>query len=214
MMTYLPKPNESSFVPPPAGSFPAVCYRILDLGTQQTSYKGQPRKSHKILVSWELKDEEAVTDDGFPMSVHQQYTWSMHEKAALRRDLESWRGKKFTDADFGTDGFNIKKLLGVPCFLGIVHDEKEGNTYANISAISKLPKNMTVGETINPLTHSWLEPGLFDKAVFAELSDRLQEKIKASPEYQLLMNGAPEHVIDADRNASPTHPAFDDEIPF
>ena len=205
-MTYLPKPNEGgTFVPPPAGTFPAICYRILDLGTQQTSYMGKPKRAHKILISWELKDEEAKTEDGQPMTVHQSFTWSMHEKASLRKVLESWRGKTFTESDFGPGGFDVRKLLGVPCFLGIVHAEKDGNTYANISAISKLPKGMSAGEPINKPLYMWIEEGLFDRDEFLKLSERLQEKIKSSPEYQAMTNGhAPqEHVIDGDFHSDP-----------
>jgi hypothetical protein len=210
-MTHLPKPSEGgSFSPPPAGTFPAVCYRIIDLGTQQTTWQGKPKKAHKVLISWELHDPEAMTEDGKPMSVHQQYTWSMHEKSRLRHDLESWRGKAFSDADFGPGGFDVKKLLGVPCFLGIVHDTKDGTTYANISAISGLPKNFDKPKAVNALAYSWIEDGLFDRAVFATLSDKMQEKIKSSPEYQILENGGvSEHVSDAGHR-----PDLDDPIPF
>lgn len=214
---HLPRPNEGgSFTPPPSGTYPAICYRILDLGTQQTTYKGQPKRAHKILLSWEIKDEEAVTDDGQPMSIHQQYTWSMHEKAALRKALESWRGKAFVDSDFGPGGFDIRKLLGVPCLLGITHTVNDGNTYANITAISKLPKGMEAGELVNKPIYMWLEKGLFDREEFAKLSERMQDKIKSSPEYHELLNGRPiEHIADGDVAAgAPVHPAFDDEIPF
>lgn len=187
-MPRLPAPS-STFAPPPAGTFPAICYRILDLGTQQSSYMGKPRKAHKILISWEIKDDEAVMDDGRPMSIHQNYTWSMNEKANLRKDLESWRGKAFTEADFGENGFELADLLGVGCFMGVVHKEGDGGTiYANISAISKLPKGMTVPPLVNKKLILWLDE-TFDKAAFAELSEGMQNKIKGSPEYQSVVEG-------------------------
>ena len=155
-MPKLPAPS-SSFAPVPAGTYPAICYRILDLGTQKTSYMGRPDLKHKILISWEIKDDECVMEDGRPMSIHQNYTWSMNEKANLRKDLESWRGKAFTDADFGPDGFELNDLLGVGCFMGIVHKEDGGTTYANISAISKLPKGMTVPPLVNKKLSLWLD---------------------------------------------------------
>jgi hypothetical protein len=204
-MPKLPSPS-STFTPPPAGTFPTVCYRILDLGTQTGSYMGKPRVAHKILISWEIKDDDAVMDDGRPMSIHQQYTWSMNEKAALRKDLESWRGKRFTDADFGEDGFDLADLLGVGCFMGIVHKEVEGNTYANISAISKLPKGMTVAPLVNKPLILWLDQ-TFDKEAFAELSEGMQNKIKASPEYQSVVEGK---KLPTDNSRGP----LDDEIPF
>jgi len=206
-MPRLPAPS-SNFTPPPAGTYAAVCYRILDLGTQQSSYMGKPRTAHKILVSWEIKDEEAVMEDGRPMSIHQNYTWSMNEKANLRKDLESWRGKAFTEADFGENGFELSDLLGVPCFMGVVHKDVDGTTYANISAISKLPKGMTVAPLVNKKQIIWLDE-TFDLAAFEELSDGLKNKIKSSPEYQEIVEGKappPEGCARAS--------ALDDEIPF
>ena len=62
---------------------------------------------------------DELMEDGKPFIVQQRYTWSMSEKAKLRADLESWRGKAFEERDFGT--FNIKNVLGKPCVLTIVH---------------------------------------------------------------------------------------------
>jgi hypothetical protein len=199
---YLPKPGEGgTFTPPPAGTFPAICYRIIDLGTHEVpGYQGGPQThKHQVMISWELKDEEAVTEDGKPMTMHKTYTWSMHEKATLRKHLEAWRGKAFNEADFGDGGFNVKKLLGVACFMGVVHsDGKDGNTYANISAISKLPKGMDPGAPVNPLTYLALEHGGFDEEVFMGLSDKLQLKIKSSPEYQKMKTGVVDHFSNGD----------------
>ena len=215
---YLPKPNDSSFTPAPAGTFPAICYRVVDLGTQDTTYKGQPKRAHKVLISWELKDEEAIfqdpeTGETKPMSVHQQYTWSMGEKANLRKALESWRGLKFTESDFGPGGFDVRKLIGQPCILGIVHSESGDKTYANISAISKLPKAMK--DTIGPLTNEkqflWLDEGLFDQAMFDKLSDKMKEKIMASPEYRTLNSNGEHHGDDETENPAGD---LDDPIPF
>jgi hypothetical protein len=33
---YLPRPSESNFRPVPAGTWPAICYRVVDLGTQES----------------------------------------------------------------------------------------------------------------------------------------------------------------------------------
>lgn len=224
-MPALPKPTEGgSFTLPPEGTFPAICYRVLDLGTQQSSYNGEAKRAHKMLISWELKDEEAVTEDGQPMTVHQQYTWSMHEKSALRRDLESWRGKKFTDDDFfgGAKPFDIRNILGCACLLSIVHATKGEKTYANITSVSKPLRGMDPGALTNPPILIWLDEADFNKEEFANLSERLQEKIKSSPEYHELMRGRPqqsEHIADADAAQAATaganrHPAFDDSIPF
>ena len=41
--------------------------------------------------------------DGKPFLVRRRYTASLHEKSALRKDLESWRGRAFTNVEL--DGF-------------------------------------------------------------------------------------------------------------
>lgn len=189
---YLPKPSEGgNFSPVPAGTYPAICYRVIDLGTQTTTYNGERKSAHKVMLSWEITDPETKMEDGRPFVISERYTWSMHEKATLRKALEGWRGTPFKDEDFGEGGFNIKKLLGVGCLLSVLHREKDGKTFANISAIMKLPKGMNAGTLTNEFVYIALVPELFDRAEFAKLSDSLQDTIKASPEYQDLM--APRH---------------------
>jgi len=212
---HLPKPTEGGdFTPPPAGTFPAICYRFIDLGTQQTTYKGEQKEQHKILLSWELKDEECMMEiEGqmLPMTIHQRFTWSMHEKAVLRKTLESWRGAKFKDSDFGPGGFDVKNLLGKPCLLAIVHATSGDKTYANVSSVLKLAKGMQAGHLVNPTAFLSLERGEFRQEVFDQLSDGLKSAIKKSPEYHDLFRpgaGAETRAV-AGRSS-----IEDDEIPF
>lgn len=177
---YLPQPTEGDFELVPAGTHMAVCYRIIDLGTQQTTFNGQAKEQHKILISWELPEE--LMADGRPFSISNRYTWSMSEKANLRKHLESWRGFPFTDKDFGPNGFNIKNVLGKSCLLAIIHTEGE-KQYANIVSVSRLMKGMTARPATNPLAYLWLSPGNFDEDVFQGLGDYWKDLIKKAPEY-------------------------------
>lgn len=181
---FIPKPNETTdFVPPPAGTHLAVCYRFIDLGTQETEYQGQKKHQRKVLMGWELPDE--LMEDGKPFVIQQRYTWSMSDKAKLRADLESWRGRAFEEKDFGT--FNIKNVLGKPCVLTIVHTVKNGKTYANIAAVGKPMKGMNSPQPVNPIQYFSLED--FDATVYATLSQGLQAVVAKSPEFQKLTNG-------------------------
>lgn len=184
---YLPPPTEGDFELPPAGTHLAVCYRVIDLGTQQGSYMGKPNEKHKVLVSWELPEEKMK--DGRPFTISQRYTWSMSDKAILRKHLEAWRGKAFTDADFGPSGFNIKNIIGVGCLLTITHTDKEGKSYANISSIGKLMKGMQTPPLVNETAYLWLHPDHWSPEVFHKLSGGLQETIMKSPEYRQVVNG-------------------------
>lgn len=185
---HLPQPNDTQFELPPAGTHLAVCYRVIDLGTQETTYMGQAKRQHKILLSWELPDEKMADDR--PFTISKRYTWSMSEKASLRSDLESWRGIPFTEKDFGEGGFDIKNTIGKACLLTIMHEEKNGKTYANITAISRLMKGMKAPETTaNEQIYLWLHESRWEPSTFHKLSQGIQGTIMQSPEYKALANG-------------------------
>lgn len=138
-MPIIAKETGSNFKPAPAGVWAAVGCDVVDLGMVKTSYPGRPDQvQHKIRVVWQLADvDEAI---GKRPIVNQRYTLSLHEKASLRRDLESWRGRAFTPAELS--GFDVEKVIGVPCLLNIVHNVNKGVTYANVSSIMPIPKGM------------------------------------------------------------------------
>lgn len=188
---FLPKPNETSFETPPAGAFPARCYRFIDLGTQPKDWMGNTQLKHMIMLSWELPTELMV--DGRPFSIHQRFVWSMSEKSSLRKYLESWRGQKFTENDFGEGGFNTEKLIGATCTLSIVHAVKGDKTYANISAVSRMMKGVEIPEMVNePIYFSLAD---FNQVTFDKLSQSLKETIARSPEYQKIIDGRKEDHI-------------------
>lgn len=140
------------------------------------------------------------------MVIHERYAWSMHEKSTLRKHLEAWRAKPFVESDFGKGGFDVRKLLGAPCMLSIIHNVTNDRTYANISGIAKLAKGLNVGELVNDKVFVSLDPDEFDRAAFATLPDSLKTTIMASPEYRrLFSNGG-----DQSRGEAP----LDDQIPF
>jgi hypothetical protein len=187
---HLPIPSEGGeFAPPPAGAFAAICHRFIDLGTQTTTFNNETKRQRKVMLTWELTDPDERMEDGRPWTISQRYTWSMHEKSTLRKTLESWRGKSFEESDFGPGGFDVRKLLGAPCLLSLVHAEKGDKTYTNISAVTKLPKGMQPGTQVNESVYFSLDD--YDSATFHKLSESLQNTIKQSPEYQAL--GKPKH---------------------
>ena len=201
-----PNTGGGDFEPPPAGNHRAVCYRVIDLGTQQTEYQGQTKYQRKIMLSWELCDEIMPARGDFgpkPFSMSQRYTFSSHEKAVLRQHLESWRGVPFQDSDFGPGGFDIRNVLGKSCLLNVVHEIKNGKTYANIKAIGKMPKGMTPGVSVNPEVYFSLEPIAFSQTTFDTLSEGLRNTIMKSPEWAALQrppgrdhDEPPPHVTD------------------
>lgn len=212
MSLVMPKPNDAEFELPPAETHLAVCYRVIDLGTQEVKWQDKIKKQHKILLSWEFP--EARMSDGRPFSIHQRYTLSASDKATLRKHLESWRGKPFTEEEFGV--FDLGKLLGAGCLINVIHQTSGDKTYANIGGILKLLKGTKVPKPENETIYFSL--GNFDQAVFDKLPDGIKQIIQKSPEYAMAINPLPDH--DDDYGASrivmrdPSHPGDALDVPF
>lgn len=210
MALTMPAETGGTFERCPEGNHVAVCSSIIDKGTQLVQYVGQPDKTQRqVFISWEISGE--LQEDGGLFYIGKSYTLSSHEKSNLRKDLESWRGVKFTDADFGPGGFELKRVLGVACMLNVVHTEKDGKTYANIATIARLPKGMRSPPLTEPPIFFSLEEEEFDVRVFEGLSDKMQEKIAQSPEYQARRRG---NIQQIDVRAVPGVQPDDEEIPF
>jgi hypothetical protein len=130
----------------------------------------------------------------------------------LRKDLESWRGRKFEDADFGPNGFSIEKLLGVPCMIAVTHADSKGSTYANVTAVMGVPRGTQIPPAVNPLVFLGLDKAEFKKEIFDNLSEGLQKTISASPEYAELTNPRPRPAPPKPVQAATD--IDDDAIPF
>lgn len=126
-----------TFEPAPAGVHQGVCVDVVDLGLLKVTWQGKESLKPKVNLAWQLAEDR---DDGKPFLVFKRYTLSMHEKAALRKDLESWRGKPFTDEE--GKAFDVERLLGVNCLLNITHNDVKGTTYANVTSVMPLMKGM------------------------------------------------------------------------
>ncbi len=194
----------------PSGTIVGICYRVIDIGTQQSKPEYGSKRQKKITLSWELP-EEKMADGVRVFSIHKRYTLSLHEKAVLRHDLESWRGRPFTDEEL--KGFDISNLLGKPCLLGIVHEDSGGKTYANISSILKLPKGMPAPAQVNESVQFDLDN--FNQEIYDSFSDSLKATIAKSPEYgELKGTHKPEpNTIDG-REFAPVDASLSDDIPF
>ena len=140
---------------PEAGTVQAVCCAVWDLGLQKTVYMGDEKVQHKIIVAWEITqliDNPESEYHGKPYMLNRKYTLSLGEKANLRKDLESWRGIPFT-ADELKNGFDLERLYGVNCYIGIKHEADRNDAskvYANVTAILPLPKGVEKIQPVRP----------------------------------------------------------------
>lgn len=127
----------TDFEPVAEGMHDAICYAVIDIGTQFSEMFSS--FSHKIMIGWELPNDRIdMEKDGeqrnLPRVVSNQYSLSLHEKSGLRKDLISWRGRNFTHEEEA--GFDISKLLSVNCQLQIIHKEKKkGGVFAKVNMV-------------------------------------------------------------------------------
>lgn len=208
-MSIMANNSGTNYAPVPAGTYAARCYSMIHVGTVLENYLGEEKELNKVRITWELPTELKVfrEENGEqPYSVSKEFTLSMHEKANLRKFLESWRGRGFTDEE--VKSFDVTKLLGKPCLISIIHKtSKQGSQYAVISSCSTLPKGMECPDQINPsFEFSW---EMFDREKFDNLPDWLKDKMKTSNQYKLFIQ--PEHT---EVNAESNNLATDDDLPF
>ena len=137
MPIYAKSSGGTQYAPAPSGTFAAVAVDVVDLGQIKVSWGGKEKSQHKITIVWQIDEDR---DDGKPHTVRKRYTLSLHEKAQLRKDLESWRGRPFTDEEL--QGFDVETIIGVGCMISIIHAAKDGSTYANVASVSRMPKGM------------------------------------------------------------------------
>ena len=181
----------------PTGNHVARCIALIDLGTQHGEYQGRPNTRNQVLIRWELSNE--LMTDSKPFSVSRFYTNSLSEKANLRKDLESWRGRAFTADEL--ERFDLQTILGKPCMLNVVQNDKGR---AVVSSIATIPKGMSAPDCINAPFAFWIDE--WDDKVFESIPDGLKKIIAASDEYKA--RGRPQ--------TTQTVPAgsIDEEIPF
>lgn len=167
---------------PDAGQYFARCFGIYDIGTQTVTSKsfGTAQK-RQVNIAFELlknMDEEDVRrDDGKPFVISQTFTFSMHERATLRKFIGDWLGRPLTEKE--VQEFDLASLIGRPTLIQVVHKQSGDNTYANIGTIMTTKKSF---EGVNPeVVFSVEQPDAGD--MLDNLPQWLQEKVRGSLEW-------------------------------
>lgn len=161
----------------PQGVHAAVCNMVVDCGIQPSG-KFKPR--HQVYIRWEIPSERVEWTDRLgnkhegPMNIGKFYTASLAEKAALRRDLENWRGRAFTREEL--QGFDLFKILGTACQIMVTHSSQDGETYANVTGVMGFPRDQEKPKAEHRLIkYSPEEPGQFD-----DLPQWLRDKVASA----------------------------------
>ena len=136
--------GSGDFEPVPMGTHIARCVTVCDIGLQQSPW-GLKEKVYLgfevpgVRVAW--TDKEGKEQEGAAL-IGSSYNLSIHEKSVLGHHLVSWRGKAFTEEE--KEGFDVFNVLGAPAMLSVTHNTKDQKTYANISAIIRVPQGTQV----------------------------------------------------------------------
>jgi len=206
--------NSSSFKSVSPGMHLARCYRIIDMGTQITNYKGKVGASPKVMIQFEVHSEDAegnplVTDKNEPMTISKNFTASLAPASILLKELENWRSIAFTQEEL--DGFKLKNVLGAWAMLSVVKEKGvDGKDYTNISSIN--PVSSQIKKAGLPTPHNPLK--VFDlddpdMELFETFGNKTKEKIQASPEWNQKKTTAPKQTAPSS--------GFDDmtdDVPF
>jgi hypothetical protein len=170
-MSLIAKNKDADFTPVPQGTHLAVCYLLVDCGLQINPFK-PTKKQAKIVIGWELPEE--LMEDGRPQVISSIYSVSLHKKSTLRRDLESWRGKEFTEEEL--EGFDLRNVVAKGCLITVTHNVTDERTYANVKGVTALPRGMSAPLPVNPVMIYDMEKANED--VLVALPQWIQEMVK------------------------------------
>ena len=209
--------------PVPRGVYQAVCYAVVDLGTQFSQMFGV--EQHQCWVAWELPEERIEFEgENKPRVISKFYTVSLHEKSNLRQHLESWRGRAFNAKEL--EGFDISKLIGANCQINVIHKQKaKGGVKADIGSIMPLSRGMQRKDSeAEYIYYSMEEHGL---AIPENIPDGIKGMIMKSREYnetgqqndEWRRDNIPPTLNDSDpwgNNEPPSEPpsGLSEEVPF
>jgi hypothetical protein len=172
-----------------AGPYPARIVKVIDLGLQPQSYKGEDKDpAYKISVTYELLDEFMLDEDG--NTQEDKPRWLSEEMPLF--SLQAERAKSTQryltlDPQRAYDG-DWTQLLGVPCTVTIINNpgrgKNEGRVFNNVGTISPMRAKdaATAPALVNaPVSFNTDEP---DMVVFDAQPDFIKEKITSNLEFQ------------------------------
>lgn len=202
--------GQSQFIPVPAGTHVAVCTIVADIGYHPGFENGPPKRN--LYIAWEIPservtwtDKEKVEREG-PSRIGAIYTYSLNEKANLRKMLSSWRGRDFNEKELA--GFDLFTIMGKGCLLSVVHRESNGNTFANVKGVMGLPKGTAVPKAEGKVIAYGNSSEYND--VFEDLPKWIQRKVLE----QIDMTAQVEQAGKQKSDEKVEEPEFDDDIPF
>ena len=186
----------------PLGFIQAVCSTVIDLGMQESkSAKYGNKTKHGCMFFFEFEDRDLPPDDNgsYVKTIAKRYpsinfSTEPEYKSNLQKDLESWRGKIFSQEEI--DSLDLNSLYGVNCTILIEKNDKYTNV-TKIVAKQKGAENLIPIRKFDDPYPEWIQKSI-DNRVDVEGEDDEQDTKTYRTEEQ--RNEAQE--------------SFDDDIPF
>jgi len=116
------------------GLHSAKCIGVFGIGT--TIDKIYNIEKNQVVIIFAVDEYIEIEGKKVPKTISRFFTLSLGKKANLRKALEKWRGKEFTEEEL--EGFDVQKVLNAPAIVEIFHKEKEGKIKDYIGHITKI----------------------------------------------------------------------------
>lgn len=208
----LPQKTQRELIP--TGNYPARIYELIELGTVDSQWMGEPKKTHKVRIGFELPTEKRVFDEKKgeqPMVISKEMALSFGDLAGLRKIIEAVEGKKITDAE--AVNYDVLTIVGKPLLVTVSHSEpnEQGIVYANATTFSPLIKGLTVDPLSNKTRVLTYEN--WDEELYNSLPDFLKEKMNKTPEFKNRGKAIELPIVKVDLGEA--EPQFDENgVPF
>lgn len=208
----LPQKTQRELIP--TGNYPARVYELIELGTVDSQWMGEPKKTHKVRIGFELPTEKRVFDEKKgeqPMVISKEMALSFGDLAGLRKIIEAVEGKKITDAE--AVNYDVLTIVGKPLLVTVSHSEpnEQGIVYANATTFSPLIKGLTVDPLSNKTRVLTYEN--WDEELYNSLPDFLKEKMNKTPEFKNRGKAIELPIVKVDLGEA--EPQFDENgVPF
>lgn len=164
------KENDIGFSILEKGVYPARIVHVIDIGEQESEFKGEVKINPKVLYTFELTDEKIIIDgEELPRFLSKEYTVPNTEFGWKKSNLS-----QIMSAAGKVD--NLTKHAGKPVMVTVgVYTGKDGKNKNKVESVSGVPKGMKV----SPLYH---DPIVYEfgEKIPEGLQDWIKEKIKNS----------------------------------
>lgn len=168
------------------GEYPAICFQIIQIGSQRFEKEGREWFSPQVLLGFEIPSLTYETKSGVVSAIKSgTYFLSLNPSRngtiGLREIIDGFRGNsEWSEEEL--EKFNISDILGKPCLITVAEVESKGKSYSNITAVAPFVGEGMLAGLREPVLITVEDFGNGD--LLGTLPNWIQVKIQASKEYR------------------------------